>query len=632
MYLNTENLSAYYNVCSISAYATTLVHTSPTIPNVTWNPALDAVKVDGKILRMSALRNGCKELSEAIDKLLDTLMDGHDIPIQMPEDIGDNLANDEMGYSYLDLHEYTSKDALLNAFLNDPSSKLFYLGPDGKPCLNHREAHSWMVKAAQLNSLFGFSIHITGGQPPRAPEVTDARIRNGERKRGLMKDHNHLFVVSLQSKSSNLTGKDKLNVRKLAETTMHQLDKYLIIIRPLEALLGRLLYDTNEDQSAGRAYHSFLMVQFGKKIEGDSYSDKFPDIFKKFMRVRMNISDYRHIAIGIKREYIPPVYWKLDDLEEVGDNQAGHSSGVATVHYARISEASQYLGTTAFIQYSRFSSSWHQVIGMSSDLPSLPLRKNPAYQRSMMLLPHPHIESEGVDPHDFEPLAHGVGQEAPQDQVAPQVQGTTMFSRSEAKQVFKQMLDERDAAMEERLENIVAKATSAAVNTLMLHQRSSLHSRSNEPHILSQPTNLEHDVQPPFQDHDPQADRILEEMRNLYGNPNMMFTCNGQKQVLKNSLDPNEDIIAVMPTGSGKSMIMELPPSAWDQASVTVAVIPFKAILEQQLAKCKSRGINCAHWTGPHVTAHREYSLLFVSVETAVGKAFTQSVLFSTIL
>ncbi|KLO04178.1 hypothetical protein SCHPADRAFT_840955 [Schizopora paradoxa] len=123
---------------------------------------------------------------------------------------------------------------------------------------------------------------------------------------------------------------------------------------------------------------------------------------------------------------------------------------------------------------------------------------------------------------------------------------------------------------------------------------------------------------------DPATTMILGSMRRLYQNQDMEFTCSAQKNLLKNALDPNEDIIAVMPTGSGKSMIMELPPFAWDEGFLTIAVIPFKALLTQQLEKCLARGINCAHWIGTSVTANKEFSLLFVSVETAVSRTFKQ--------
>ncbi|KLO04177.1 hypothetical protein SCHPADRAFT_795664, partial [Schizopora paradoxa] len=203
-FLNHEKLSAYYNVCSISSYATSLVLTQPLIPNTTWNPALDVVKIDGKLLPLSTFRHGCKDLMVAIGDALQAVKMGHNIPITNLLEVGDNLSNMELGYSYLGLQKYTEEHALLKAFTTDKDSSLFYIDPDGKLCLSRRKAHEWMLKASNLNLLLGFGIHLTSGQPPRSPELCDIRTRNGERRRGIMKDHKKTFMVTLQCKAGNI--------------------------------------------------------------------------------------------------------------------------------------------------------------------------------------------------------------------------------------------------------------------------------------------------------------------------------------------------------------------------------------------------------------------------------------------
>lgn len=54
-------------------------------------------------------------------------------------------------------------------------------------------------------------------------------------------------------------------------------------------------------------------------------------------------------------------------------------------------------------------------------------------------------------------------------------------------------------------------------------------------------------------------------------------------------------VVAVMPTGSGKSMLFMLP-ALCSPGGITIVVVPLIALREDMQARCEKMGINCTQW------------------------------------
>ncbi|KAF2187528.1 P-loop containing nucleoside triphosphate hydrolase protein, partial [Zopfia rhizophila CBS 207.26] len=78
-------------------------------------------------------------------------------------------------------------------------------------------------------------------------------------------------------------------------------------------------------------------------------------------------------------------------------------------------------------------------------------------------------------------------------------------------------------------------------------------------------------------------------------------------------------VVAVMPTGAGKSLLFMLP--AWaEQGGTTVVVVPLIALRGDMKQRCKRLGISCAEWEGrrpPDAAA-----VVLVTPESAVSEDF----------
>jgi RecQ family ATP-dependent DNA helicase len=92
-----------------------------------------------------------------------------------------------------------------------------------------------------------------------------------------------------------------------------------------------------------------------------------------------------------------------------------------------------------------------------------------------------------------------------------------------------------------------------------------------------------------------------------------------QEEAVRAIIEGESPVVAVMPTGGGKSLLFMLP--AWaEQGGTTVVVIPLIALRGDMMRRCKLLGISCAAWEGrrpPDAAA-----VVLVTPESAVGEEF----------
>jgi superfamily II DNA helicase RecQ len=92
-----------------------------------------------------------------------------------------------------------------------------------------------------------------------------------------------------------------------------------------------------------------------------------------------------------------------------------------------------------------------------------------------------------------------------------------------------------------------------------------------------------------------------------------------QKEAMAAIVAGESPVVAVMPTGGGKSLLFMLP--AWaEQGGTTVVVVPLIALRGDMMRRCQWLGISCAAWEGrrpPDAAA-----VVLVTPESAVGEEF----------
>ena len=92
-----------------------------------------------------------------------------------------------------------------------------------------------------------------------------------------------------------------------------------------------------------------------------------------------------------------------------------------------------------------------------------------------------------------------------------------------------------------------------------------------------------------------------------------------QKEAIEAIVGGESPVVAVMPTGAGKSMLFML--LAWaEQGGTTIVVVPLIALRGDMKQRCKKLGISCAVWESqrpPDAAA-----IVLVTPESAVTQAF----------
>ena len=106
------------------------------------------------------------------------------------------------------------------------------------------------------------------------------------------------------------------------------------------------------------------------------------------------------------------------------------------------------------------------------------------------------------------------------------------------------------------------------------------------------------------------------------------FCCKRQQEQKRSvkQLSTGGDVLAVLPTGFGKSMIFQLL-ALTKEDSVILVICPLKSIVNDQIKEASSMGIlagSLSHCLQTDIESGK-YCFLFASVEEALEKRFLQS-------
>ena len=97
-------------------------------------------------------------------------------------------------------------------------------------------------------------------------------------------------------------------------------------------------------------------------------------------------------------------------------------------------------------------------------------------------------------------------------------------------------------------------------------------------------------------------DSVLEDVLRSRGQGNLILKPR-QKEALQTIVFKGQDCLIVLPTGYGKSLIYQMLPSLFDKISarnlsskdksIVIVVSPLNALIDDQINKLKSAGVNC---------------------------------------
>lgn len=114
------------------------------------------------------------------------------------------------------------------------------------------------------------------------------------------------------------------------------------------------------------------------------------------------------------------------------------------------------------------------------------------------------------------------------------------------------------------------------------------------------------------------TEALLGAVKKLYGNREAGWKSAEQEQALTKIMSWTEQVVAILPTGAGKSLLFMLPCTLPD-AGITVLVVPLFSLYRDMLRRIKETSIDHLEW---HPGESREAALVLVSAEAASSKDF----------
>src|SRR5271163_4979944 len=89
--------------------------------------------------------------------------------------------------------------------------------------------------------------------------------------------------------------------------------------------------------------------------------------------------------------------------------------------------------------------------------------------------------------------------------------------------------------------------------------------------------------------------RALSGLRDMYDDKTTRFKSKEQAKAMQLTLEKKEDVLVILPTVGGKSLMFQL--AAWmEKDKTTVIIVPFVAIIEDMKDKCDGLDLSCYEW------------------------------------
>ncbi|KAK2684336.1 hypothetical protein QWA68_016833, partial [Fusarium oxysporum] len=117
-----------------------------------------------------------------------------------------------------------------------------------------------------------------------------------------------------------------------------------------------------------------------------------------------------------------------------------------------------------------------------------------------------------------------------------------------------------------------------------------------------------------------EEDMIIRALRAVLRNNNARFRSPQQEEAVRQAAAQQSPLVAVLPTGGGKSLVF-MVPAMLASAGVTIVVAPYAELKRQLVQRCVDAGLDCKPWPEARSSWPR---ITLVSAEAAITDDFLQ--------
>ena len=540
----------------------------------TEHPAWTTLTVGSNILSLDDFADGLKEMCDEASRILrrDLLLDmelSEDQWNGVVENITENLRETRIGHNLF--HKRSNpqladmQDYLFRHICNcsERYQEFFSEEPPSEGLRlpwREKRLQSWFEKANSFVDCLIPLIHILGGGPARAEELATVAILNTKTgMRNVYWMHGSIMLLTTYHKSQNVIGRGRPVARFLPKEVSTLVLKYIALVKPLESLAAGALYSGKKAEDTHRTY---LFARRGKRMDGKGICTSFSLSMHKVVGFGLKISDYRHLYTTVAKKFLGGLSKEAKGLPF--HEQAAHSAETGEYTYGITSCDHHQITTNGMLLFWRCSNEWQALFHF--------------------------VESKRE--WDVPPKLTKRMREAPVQESAAMHCSSSLFS---------------------------LKATHGRGMKDILSEWRSTRAQSSEEYPSSKRSCLavaRSNLGPA------ESGELLKGLRRFYGNPGANFLSNVQIHAVREVLRRRDDLLIVMPTGSGKSLAYMLP--VWLESEgigstvITIVVVPLVALMKDIRRRCEARGIPVGEW------AEREEKpvVLLVSIEVTESLGF----------
>jgi hypothetical protein len=478
-----------------------------------------------------------------------------------------------------------------------------------------------------------------GGGPVRGVELGRIRWCNTQTGlRSLLIVGPLLGCVSHYNKTEAQSGQPRLVVRFYPESTARLLIAYLAEVRPLWLFLDGVM---SGEVRPAHADSSLIWHTRGQPWTARQFSRALADSTEAHLGVRLPLSIWRHVVVAICRDHL-----RIRDTDhpEPSANlalQTGHTLRVEDHHYGLTVDMLTGVTSHTLLGFGQSSRRWHEFLAP----PLRPL----ALKRRRVSDPD---DGDGDDDREGRParLDDLRGVERRLDALAsvlhrleahlladarPEAPGTSGRSRSRSRSSGSSSVgvlggDDGLAVPAPSVVRSVTpttRSTSTSSDLAAPRTESSVSPASSD---LAAPR-TESSVSPASSSASSASrsggaaasalrwQRALKVAGQLYGSTSFTFRSPGQEKAVRACLDlqRGQDLLVCLPTGAGKTLLVELAAMV-NHGKTVVVVVPYVVLQHNMLERLRRRGIAAVAYSSD---LHGVHSVVVVVLE-AMDEAF----------
>ena len=403
-----------------------------------------------------------------------------------------------------------------------------------------------------------FNIHLTSGNPARATELETLQFKNSAMKeRNVFVFQDRIALIPTYNKTNNLKGQDRLIPRFLPKNLSHVVIKYLIFVQPiLEHYHGKI----SSRPTAGLDESRYLFSVNCERLNSDQIKNDFMRTLRMICLKEVKFSVFRHIVDAFGLRHISQYKSDFEKYENFA-LQAGHSSSTASrIYGARLNDFRQVDRETCQRMFDT-SASWHRFLQIDESIDE-PITE---------MLEQFHVPTVPVIQRTHNPI----------NQIDP-INQIPVINQDQVQSPF-----------------VVQELESQAYERNIVHL---------------QPPVLRNSID----DAKFMSVKLISTIRKMLKSDSVSFSCEEQALTAIEVMKNENDVLAIIPTGFGKTMT--ILANAKIENKVTIFIFPLVGIRNMMIKKCEEFGISCDEFNSERTTVKSR--IVLVSIENATDLAF----------